>query len=224
MGGVEGVKLFTAEAAQPIREGVGLYAKTVIQLLPYLPIEEEERLKNPALRDNFIERIFVYRRWQNLIKQKVTASKLIDFYTQHKLTVLSRGQRGYLRIGRLVSSASEESTPAIADQFIADLMMILKRPATRRNHTNVLQHLQGFLKTKLDKRDKQELTASLEQYRLGHLPWIAPITLLRHHFGRHPDPCIARQVYLYPHPAELMLRNFLMKEDNEMSVLGVTTP
>ena len=119
------------------RDGVGIYAKTVMRLLPNLPVEEEERLSDPQLRDNFIERIFVYRRWQDLLEQGITASRLIDFHTRHKLTVLSRGQRGYLRLDQLIANTSRDTIPDMVDQFITELMTILKRPATRRGHNNV---------------------------------------------------------------------------------------
>ena len=207
--GMARVKLFPTSSAVPKQEGTGVYAKTVMQLLPNLPVEEEGRLNDPVLRENFIERIFVYRRWQNLVEQGITAGRLVEFYTQHKLTVLSHGQRGYMRLGRLVATVGRDNFLDIADQFIAELMTVLKRPATRRSHANVLRHVQGYLKKKLDKSDKQELSHTLEQYRLGYLPLIVPITLLRHHFRRNPTQYLTKQIYLNPHPPELMLRNSL---------------
>ena len=112
-------------------------------------------------------------------------------------------------MGKLVANVGKESTQEVVQRFVSNLMAVLKKPATRRAHTNVLQHIQGYLKKELDKSDKQELTQTIEQYRLGHLPLIVPITLLRHHFRRNPVEYINNQIYMNPHPPELMLRNSL---------------
>lgn len=207
--GMERVKLYPANGSMPTRDGVGVYAANIMQLMPDLPVEEEGRLNDPVLRENFVERIFVYRRWQDATADGITAAKIVDFHTRHKLTVLAHGQRPYQQLGRLVSRCGNEPAPDVAAMYISQLMSALKRPATRRGHTNVLQHAQGYLKSKLDRSDKRELTQTIEQYRLGYLPLVVPITLLHHHFRRNPDPYIARQVYLNPHPPELMLRNSL---------------
>ena len=136
-------------------------------------------------------------------------SSTADLDNRHKLIVLAHGQRGHQSMGKLVANLGNTSTEEVAKQFISSLMATLKRPATRRGHTNVLQHAQGYLKKALDKGDKQELTETIEQYRLGHLPLIVPITLLRHHFRRSPVEYITNQIYMNPHPPELMLRNSL---------------
>ena len=193
----------------PSRDGIGIYAKKIMELLPDLPVEEEGRLNDPVLRENFIERVFVYRRWQDLVAKGITPARVIEFYTRHKLIVLAHGQRGYQAMGKLVANIGKQPTQEVAQQFISSLMSTLKRPATRRGHTNVLQHVQGYLKKELDKSDKQELAQTIEQYRLGHLPLIVPITLLRHHFRRNPVEYITNQIYMNPHPPELMLRNSL---------------
>lgn len=207
--GMERVKLYPRDSSMPNRDGVGLYTKTIMEMMPNLPVEEEGRLNDPILRENFVERIFIYRRWQDLNNKGITVAKLVDFHTGHKLTVLAHGQRAYQRLGRIVANEKKKSAPELADEYISHLMTALKRPATRRAHTNVLQHVQGYLKDKLDRADKKELTETIEQYRLGYLPLIVPLTLLHHHFRRNPVPYIAKQIYLNPHPPELMLRNSL---------------
>ena len=207
--GMERVKLYPKSSSMPSRDGIGIYAKRIMELLPDLPVEEEGRLNDPILRENFIERVFVYRRWQDLVAKGVTSARVIEFYTRHKLIVLAHGQRGYKSMGKLVANMDKKSTEGMAKQFISSLMATLKKPATRRGHTNVLQHAQGYLKKTLDKDDKQELAQTIEQYRLGHLPLIVPITLLRHHFRRNPVEYITNQIYMNPHPPELMLRNSL---------------
>jgi len=203
------VKLYPNDGPMPNLEGVGLYARTIMEIMPNLPVEEEGRLNDPVLKENFIERIFVYQRWQDMIGKGVTLAKLIDFHTRHKLTTLTHGQVGHRRLGQIVANGKKEPARELSYRYISELMSVLKRPATRRAHTNVLQHVQGCLKDKLDRSDKQELTQAIEQYRLGYLPLIVPITLLQHHFRRNPVPYISEQVYLNPHPPELMLRNSL---------------
>ncbi len=207
--GMERVKLYPENASMPNRDGVGLYAATIMETMPELPVEEEGRLNDPVLRENFVERIFIYRRWQDLIHEGVTAAGLVDFHTRHKLAVLAHGQRAYRQLGRIIANEKKRPAQQLADEYISHLMTALKRPATRRAHTNVLQHVQGYLKDKLDRADKRELTETIEQYRLGYLPLIVPLTLLHHHFRRNPVPYLAKQIYLNPHPPELMLRNSL---------------
>ena len=207
--GMERVKRYPAGSGPPSSDGVGLYARTIIELMPNLPVEEEGRLNDPILRENFIERIFTYQRWQEVAGGGVDMSRLIDFHTRHKLAILAHDQSAYRALGRLVANAAGKNAPELAQEYLSELMAALKQPATRRGHTNVLQHIQGYLKDKLDRTDKQELTESIEQYRRGYVPLLVPITLLRHHFRRHPEPYVSGQTYMNPHPPELMLRNSL---------------
>jgi uncharacterized protein YbgA (DUF1722 family)/uncharacterized protein YbbK (DUF523 family) len=207
--GMERVKLFGDRDAPPSKEGIGQYAASFMTARPLLPYEEEGRLNDPILRENFVERVFTYRRWQEFRRGKCTMSGLVEFHTRHKLAVMSHGVVAYRKLGRIVANAEKRSAQETADIYITELMAALTRRATRRAHTNVLQHIQGFLKRNIDREDKKELVEVIESYRLGHVPLIVPVTLLRHHFRRQPDPFIAQQTYLNPHPPELMLRNLL---------------
>jgi uncharacterized protein YbgA (DUF1722 family)/uncharacterized protein YbbK (DUF523 family) len=207
--GMERVKLYPKDSSIPNRDGVGIYSRTIMEMMPNLPVEEEGRLNDSVIRENFVERIYVYRRWQEMTDMGITSARLVDFHTRHKLTLLTHGQRGYQQLGRIVANPKKQPVRNLAAEYISQLMTALKRPATRRAHTNVLQHVQGYLKDKLDKSDKQELVQTIEQYRLGFLPLIVPITLLHHHFRRNPVPYMVKQIYLSPHPPELMLRNSL---------------
>ena len=207
--GMERVKLYPGDLSMPNRDGIGLYARTIMEMMPDLPVEEEGRLNDPVLKENFVERIFIYRRWQDMANQGITAARLIDFHTRHKLSIMAHGQVAYQQLGRIIANPEKQPLPNLATEYVSKLMASLKRPASRRANTNVLQHVQGYLKEKLDKSDKPELVQTIETYRLGYLPLIVPITLLQHHFRRNPVPYIARQIYLNPHPPELMLRNSL---------------
>ena len=204
--GMERVKVY-GEKGMPQKNGVGIYAGELMKGLPLLPVEEEGRLGDPVLRENFIERVFVYRRWQQLIRDGLNAHKLVEFHSDHKYLILSHSQETYRQLGRMVAEAGKADLEQLAADYVARLMTALKRPATPRQHVNVLQHLLGYLKEQLDTLDREEMVETIEQYRQGLLPLIVPITLIRHHFRRHPDPYVMRQFYLSPHPKELMLRN-----------------
>lgn len=206
--GMERVRVYDSNNI-PARTGSGIYADTLMQCHPDLPFEEEGRLMDPVLRENFIERVFIYYRWQQMIKDGLTPSALVDFHSRHKFNVLAHDEPAYRRLGRLVADAGKEQLESLAGRYIELLMQALKKPATRKQHTNVLMHVMGYLKTSLDGDDKQELLEVLEKYRLGQVPLIVPITLLKHHLRRYPQPYIDQQYYMNPYPEELMLRNSL---------------
>ncbi|UZE95018.1 YbgA family protein [Alkalimarinus alittae] len=205
--GMERVKVFTN--GQPIRKGSGLFAKRTMENLPYLPIEEEGRLGDSRLRENFIQRVYVLHRWRQLLQDGLTLHKLIQFHSRHKLIIMSHHQQEYRDLGKLIATANKENLGQVADQYLLNLMTTLKTVATRKNHVNVLQHIQGYLKRTLDLDDKAELTEVIERYRLEELPLIVPITLLKHHFRKAPDEYINESYYMNPHPKELKLLNTL---------------
>lgn len=206
--GMERVKVYHRNG-NPVTNGRGAYADVIMGALPELPVEEEGRLMDPVLRENFIERVFVYYRWQQLKREGITAASLVQFHTEHKFTLLAHDESVYRELGRLIADAGKANLEILAQGYIRSLMQALARPATRKTHTNVLMHIMGYVKSSLDAEDKQELLDILEKYRLGQVPLIVPITLLRHYLRRYPDEYIQQQVYLNPHPEELMLRNSL---------------
>lgn len=206
--GMERVKIY-GEKGSPVDSGSGLYAGALMQRLPLLPVEEEGRLMDPVLRENFVERVFIYHRWQQLRALGLTAAALVDFHRDHKFSILAHDEGAYRELGRLVADAGSDDPESLGDRYAALLMRALAKRATRKRHANVLMHILGFLKKHLDRDDKQEMLDVIDAYRIGHVPLIVPITLLRHHLRRHPQPYIDSQHYLRPHPDELMLRNSL---------------
>ncbi len=205
--GTERVKLYRSDQVE--RTGVGIYANRLMQNFPNLPVEEEGRLGDPVLRENFIQRVFIYQRWHRFLADGISWSGLTEFHARHKLILLSHHQDLTRDLGRNLSQSSSLDIAEYADVYLARMMAILKVKATRGNHVNVLQHIQGYLKKHLDSEDKSELSDSIEQYRLGYLPLIVPITLLRHHFMKYPDDYIEHSYYMHPYPNELMLLNSL---------------
>ncbi len=205
--GMERVKLYSSRG-MPVNKASGIFAGRLMEHCPELPFEEEGRLMDPVLRENFIERVFVYHRWQQIGK-RLTAKALVDFHTRHKLIVLAHDEKIYRTLGRRVAQAGRGRIADTGELYIRELMTALKKPATRNRHSNVLQHIAGYFKKQINGPDKAELQDIISRYRRGLLPLIVPITLLRHHLRRHPDAYLSSQWYLAPHPDELMLRNQL---------------
>ena len=175
--------------------------------MPLLPVEDEGRLNDPHLRENFIERIFAYRRL-NELRSDPSVAKLVQFQADNKLVLMAHSPQGQRTLGRLVAHAAERPIDEAVEEYGRGFMEMLCQGAKRRRHTNVLHHVMGYVKDHIDAADKQELVEIIEEYRLGRLPLIVPITLLRHYLRRHPThDWIDRQTYLDPYPSELMLRN-----------------
>ncbi|MDY6829381.1 MAG: DUF523 and DUF1722 domain-containing protein [Pseudomonadota bacterium] len=204
--GMQGVKHYRQPGHPPAR-GSGLYAEALLARFPQLPVEDEGRLNDARLRENFITRVFTYHRWRQMVSRGVSAGALVQFHAQHKYLLLAHNQAAYRRLGPVVAAAGQRDPEALAQAYIAELMSGLSKVATPRSHSNVLEHMAGFLKRALDLEDKAELHRLIAEYREGRVPLVVPLTLMKHHFRRHPHPVIANQVYLDPHPAELMLRN-----------------
>jgi uncharacterized protein YbgA (DUF1722 family)/uncharacterized protein YbbK (DUF523 family) len=199
--GMGRVKVYTDK--QPRTDGVGIYAAEMMRLNPLLPVEEEGRLGDPDLRENFIQRVYVLHRWKAMLVEGLAASSLTKFHARHKLVIMSHAD--YRDLGQLLAGLTKANLARIADRYIAVLMTTLKKPATPSNHVNVLQHIQGYLKKDLSADDKAELCVAIEQYRNGYLPLIVPLTLLKHHFRKSPDPYIEDSYYMSPYPQELKL-------------------
>jgi uncharacterized protein YbgA (DUF1722 family)/uncharacterized protein YbbK (DUF523 family) len=204
--GMERVRVYGAGGV-PSRDGVGIYARMLMERFPLLPVEEEGRLHDLPIRENFVERMFCYRRWRDLLGEGLTRGKLVAFHAAHKLLLLAHSPRHYQELGRLVAAAKQYSMKDLEARY-GDLFMTgLKVKATAKKHTNVMQHILGYLKKELDVRDKAELLSVIGDYYKGLVPLVVPLTLFKHHLARIPVPYIQDQVYLTPHPKELMLRN-----------------
>lgn len=206
--GMERVKVYPGAEGAPSKDGRGLFAEVLMERLPDLPVEEEGRLNDPLLRENFIARVFVHHRWKEGEREGWARASLMRFHERHKFLLMARNQNGMRRLGRLLGN-SGKGTPAagLAAAYRQGLTEVLRRPATRRGHTNVLMHLAGYVSDALDPADRAELTETIERYRLGLVPLIVPLTLIRHHVRRQGVEYLQGQAYLEPHPYELMLLN-----------------
>jgi uncharacterized protein YbgA (DUF1722 family)/uncharacterized protein YbbK (DUF523 family) len=198
--GMERVRVYS-QTGTPPRHGRGLFAQALMQRFPLLPVEEEGRLHDMGLRENFIERVFVYFRWGVLLASSPQPKDLVQFHTQHKMTLMAHSRRHYQRLGQLVAQAGEHPLTELLSRYGALLMQGLAIKATTKKHANVLYHLAGYLKKQLDAADKEELVACIENYRQGYVPLVVPLTLLKHHLRRHPTPWVLeRPIYNHTLP------------------------
>jgi uncharacterized protein YbgA (DUF1722 family)/uncharacterized protein YbbK (DUF523 family) len=204
--GMERVKVYDPNGS-PARTGRGVFAEALLQRLPGLPVEEEGRLSDPRLRDNFVERVFAYRRLRDLFSSRWTVGALVRFHTAHKLVLLAHSPKAYADLGRLVAGASSLPRRDVRGRYESEFMEALGVVATPKRHVNVLHHMLGYFRDTLDGASRGELAASIQDYGHGLVPLIVPITLFRHHVRVLKVAYLSGQVYLDPHPKELMLRN-----------------
>jgi uncharacterized protein YbgA (DUF1722 family)/uncharacterized protein YbbK (DUF523 family) len=204
--GVERVRLYDAKN-MPSRHGRGIFAATVMKTLPLLPVEEEGRLNDLALRENFVERVFAYHRWQSALAGAKSARVLVDFHTRHKFLLLAHSERHYRRLGRLVAGIEKNSLRATYEEYGQNFMEGLAVRASAKKHTNVLDHLMGYFSDQLSAAERRELVELIREYRTGLVPLVAPITLMQHYVKKYEVAYLADQVYLAPSPKELMPRN-----------------
>lgn len=208
--GMERVKVYPLPGSgggTPVLKGVGLFAAEFLRRFPGLPVEEEGRLNDPGLRENFIERLFVMHRWRELEAQGLTPGRLVDFHTRHKLLAMAHSPRHYTALGRLVAQARGRDMAVLAGEYLALLMEGLRLAATVKKNVNALSHVMGYFKRQLTSDEKAELLEVLDAYARELLPLIVPVTLLNHYVRKFGQEYLAGQWYLRPHPAELKLRN-----------------
>jgi uncharacterized protein YbgA (DUF1722 family)/uncharacterized protein YbbK (DUF523 family) len=203
--GMERVKLRRGD--QATRDGVGRFAAALLARFPHLPVEEEGRLRDARLRDNFVERVFAYHRLRGLWATRWTQRELVAFHTAHKLALLAHAPVAYQSLGRLVARGRSLGRAELRAAYTAGFMEGLTVLATRGRHANVLQHMAGYLRDGLDAASREELAQVITDYRKGLVPLVVPVTLVRHHARVQKIDYLLGQVYLDPHPKELMLRN-----------------
>ncbi|MCE2573139.1 YbgA family protein [Motilimonas eburnea] len=203
--GMERVNLYKDGTKDAVREGVGVFAAQVMADHPLIPVEEEGRLNDPVLRENFITRVFAYHDWQTLRAQGATRDALYKFHARYKYLLMAHDVNLYYKLGPLLAQAKGD-VETIADQYIELFMQVLKGHPTRKSHANTLSHIQGYLKRSLRSEERQQLAKTIDKYRQGLIPLLAAMTLIKHYLTLYPDAYIEQQIYLNPHPEELKLR------------------
>lgn len=203
--GMERVKVYSPEGNSLKSNGIGVFANEIMKANPLLPCEENGRLNDALIRENFIARVYAYKHWQQLNESGLTKHKLTSFHSQYKYTVMSHDLIAYKQLGQLLARA-DMPLAEMADKYISGLMQALKTLATRKKHANTLAHIQGYFSKQLQVNERQELTQHIHDYREGLVPLMAPLTLIKHYLLQYPKDYLAKQAYLSPYPEQLRLR------------------
>ena len=203
--GMERVKVYDKNNV-PKAIGVGLFARVFKETFPLLPLEEEGRLHDMVLRENFIESVFVYRRWRSVV-ENFSLDDLVTFHTEHKMLLRAHSEKHYRELGRIVAKAGLLDPEELRTSYQANLMEAMRLKTTVKKHVNVLIHMMGHFKKQISSDEKQELLEVIERYRNQYVPLIVPITLMNHYVRKYEQPYLEKQHYLQPNPTELKLRN-----------------
>lgn len=204
--GMARVKVFN-EKGQPVKKGSGIFAGMFMKRFPLIPAEEEGRLNDPKLRENFIERIFTLQRWRHTRAKGLTRGNLVEFHTHNKMLLRCHSEKHYRQMGKLVAGEKKQSAKVLYRQYESMLMDALRLHATVAKHTNVMMHMLGYFKKQLSSAEKAEMLELIEQYRQGYLPLVVPLTLFSHYVRKYEQTYLSTQTYLNPHPVALKLRN-----------------
>jgi len=204
--GIGGVKVYPP-SGMPSHRGIGLFGRSFMNRFPVIPVIDDGRLHDPVLRENFIERVFVYKRWQEYIKKNGHFKDLVAFHTEHKLLILSHSPKHFNELGQLVAKTRQYKPENLNTEYLSLMMQGLRLIATVKKNTNVLLHVAGYFKKQLSSDDKRELLEVIENYHQGYVPLIVPVILIKHYVRKFDETYLQRQCYLNPHPLELMLRN-----------------
>lgn len=205
--GFDRVKRFNQKGNIVAHDQRGIFAAALAAADPLLPLEDDGRLNDPGLRESFVTRALTYHDWKQLRAGGLTAGRLVEFYSRYKYLVMAHHVPTYKALGPMLADAGKRDPEELGEEFIRLLMSALECCATRRSHSNVLFHISGYLKRRIDAEERQRLRELIDKYRCGLVPLVVPVTMLRHHFANHPDAYIDQQVFLAPYPEELQLRN-----------------
>lgn len=203
--GMERVKVYRENGYRSDITQGGVFAETLMQTYPELPVEESGRLTDATLRESFLTRVYAYRAWQTLQEAGMTPKALLEFHAEYKPLLMAHNQQEYRELGKWLAGVDKASVEEKAAQYLPKFMAILKQPATRQNHTNTLMHLQGYLKSNLSSAERQNLRQMIDNYRTGMIPLIAPLVLMRHLFEVHGCEYAGNYRYLFPYPEALAI-------------------
>ncbi|MBN1424316.1 DUF523 and DUF1722 domain-containing protein [Candidatus Fermentibacteria bacterium] len=203
--GMERVKVYDDNGV-PSKNGVGVFARMFMARFPLIPVEEEGRLHDPGLRENFIETIFALRRWCAARACERGLRCLVEFHTREKLLLLAHSPVHYRALGKLVAGGTALPLDELYEAYERDFVSALRLRPTVRKHVNVLMHIMGYFKRDLSPDEKQELLEIIGLYKDGSAPLIVPVTLLNHYVRKYDQQYLRGQTYLNPHPVALKLR------------------
>lgn len=206
--GLMRVKVYN-DKGMPEKNGTGIFAQAFVRHFPLIPVEEEGRLHDPRLRENFIETIFAFKRWRDAVGSRPTIGGVVDFHTRNKLLIMAHSQEKARQMGKLVAAAKQIGPEEFYRKYEEALIEAMRIKPTIKEHINVLHHILGYFKKELSPDEKQELLEIFEQFRSGYVPLLVPMTLINHYARKYDQPYLRQQTYLNPHPIELKLRTYL---------------
>ena len=204
--GMERVKLHIDNGNTVPGGSVGVYTRELMAKMPWLPVEEDGRLQDPVLRENFVFRVFSLNDFYLSLGEARSYDAFVKFHSRYKLVLMAHSPTAYKKMGQMVASIKEWDVDSFYYEYRQQFMDAIKNRASRKNKTNVLMHLQGYFKRSLTKDQKQELAALIMSYREGNQPILAPLALINHYLKEYPDPYLQLQTFLNPYPEELKLR------------------
>ena len=205
--GMERVKVYREDGRNE-KVGRGIFAETLMDRMPLLPVEEEGRLCDPVLRENYLQRVFAHHRLQGLFGKSWSVGELVNFHSQEKFLLLSHNERNYRELGRLVARASELPPEEVAEQYQQLFMDGLSAQAGPGRHCNVLFHIFGYFSRSLSSEQKKEVLGVIDDFRRQFVPLVVPLTLLQHYVALFNLEYLGKQSYLSPLPKQLMCRNY----------------
>ncbi len=205
--GVFRVKVYTGEGNRFVRRGRGLFAAEFSRRFPLVPIEDEERLHDAELRENFLERVFAYRRLKDLFQGRWKRGAVIDFHSREKFLLMAHSPVGLKKLDRLTAAIKDLKPAEFRDAYMKAFMEIMALKTTLGKHAKALEKMAGYLSDHLSAAERKRVRASIGDFRRGQAPLIVPVTLLNHYIEIHEVAGVGNQTYLNLHPRELMLRN-----------------
>jgi uncharacterized protein YbgA (DUF1722 family)/uncharacterized protein YbbK (DUF523 family) len=204
--GMERVKVYNREGTGSTSSGTGLFTKTLMEAFPWLPVEEDGRLCDPLLRENFITRVYALHDYYQSVQGALSARSFIAYHSRYKLLLMACSPEHYRSMGKLLSNMQGLDLEQLFVEYRMQLMTALKNVSNRKLHTNTLMHIQGYFKKRLDSAERQAFARLVDDYRTGHVPLMSPLTLINHYLLKYPDEYLQQQVYLNPYPQQLKLR------------------
>ncbi len=204
--GMVRVKVYN-DKGQPEKKGVGIFARAFMDHFPLIPVEDDGRLHNPAIRENFIEQVFTLKRWRETRSRRSCVGNVVDFHARHKLLLMAHSPKHLKAMGPLVAAGKGQACGSLYQAYETHLLEALRLKATVSKNVNVLQHMLGYFKTDLTADEKQELLDVIDHYHRQLVPLVVPLTLFRHFVRKYAQPYLQQQTYLNPHPLELQLHN-----------------
>lgn len=204
--GMERVKVYHKNG-NPLVSAPGVYARTLMETNPLLPVEEEGRLHDPVLCENFFTRVYAYHRWYQTVLNNPSYKAIGEFHVAYKYQIMAHDPQSYTTLGQLIAKGSKYPLGEMLEEYFSGLMICLKKKATRKSHTNTMLHVMGYVKKSMNGTERKQLLKLIEQYRQDIIPLVAPMSMLRHLIESHGSDYIKKQAYLEPHPDMLGLRN-----------------